>query len=63
MIANTGTDIDGPLHRYSEGADLAHLPLISSVHLVGIVIRLRGNSDRRIPEKCFPELMLKEKQS
>jgi kynurenine formamidase len=29
MIANTGTYLDAPFHHYSEGADLADLPLPS----------------------------------
>ena len=39
MIANTGTYVDSPFHRYAEGADLADLPLPSLADLPGIVIR------------------------
>ena len=39
MIANTGTYVDSPFHRYAEGADLAALPLKSLADLDAIVIR------------------------
>ena len=39
MVANTGTYVDSPFHRYAEGADLADLPLPSLADLPGIVVR------------------------
>ena len=39
MIANTGTYLDAPFHRYAEGADLAELPLQSLADLPAIVVR------------------------
>jgi len=39
MIANTGTYIDAPLHRYSEGQDLSELKMASIANLEGIVFR------------------------
>jgi kynurenine formamidase len=39
MVANTGTYLDSPFHRYAEGIDLADLPLPSLADLPGIVIR------------------------
>lgn len=39
MVANTGTYIDAPFHRYREGADLSALPLHKLVNLDGIVVR------------------------
>jgi kynurenine formamidase len=39
MVANTGTYLDSPFHRYAEGADLAELPLPSLADLPAIVIR------------------------
>ena len=42
MIANTGTYVDAPSHRYADGADLASLPLQSVADLDGIVIRRMG---------------------
>ena len=39
MVANTGTYVDAPFHRYAEGADLADLPLPSLADLPGAVVR------------------------
>ena len=35
MVANTGTYVDSPFHRYADGADLADLPLPSLADLPG----------------------------
>jgi len=39
MVANTGTYLDSPFHRYADGPDLADLPLESLAHLDGVVVR------------------------
>ena len=39
MVANTGTYLDSPFHRYADGKDLAGLPLESLAELPGIVVR------------------------
>jgi kynurenine formamidase len=39
MVANTGTYVDAPFHRYAEGADLAALSLESLADLPGVVVR------------------------
>lgn len=39
MVANTGTYVDAPFHRFESGKDLSELPLESLAHLDGIVIR------------------------
>ena len=39
MVANTGTYLDSPFHRYAEGKDLAELPLESTVNLEGVRVR------------------------
>ena len=38
MVANTGTYIDSPFHRYAEGADLSRLELESIADVPGVVI-------------------------
>lgn len=38
MVANTGTYVDSPFHRYASGKDLAQLPLESLAHLPAVVI-------------------------
>ena len=37
MVANTGTYVDSPFHRYADGKDLSRLALSSVAHLNGIV--------------------------
>lgn len=39
MVANTGTYLDAPFHRYAEGLDIADLPLRSIASVPGIVVR------------------------
>lgn len=39
MVANTGTYLDAPFHRYAEGKDLSELPLRSLAELPAIVVR------------------------
>jgi arylformamidase len=38
MVANTGTYVDSPFHRYAGGKDLSQLPLESLAHLEGLVL-------------------------
>jgi arylformamidase len=45
MVANTGTYLDSPFHRYAGGKDLSQLPLESLAGLDGVVIR--GPADGR----------------
>jgi kynurenine formamidase len=40
MVANTGTYVDSPFHRYENGKDLAELPLESVADLECLVVRL-----------------------
>ena len=40
MVANTGTYIDAPFHRYAEGIDLSGLKFASIANLNGVVIRV-----------------------
>ena len=49
MVANTGTYVDSPFHRYADGKDLAGLPLESLAELDGIVVRrpFEAARDRR----------------
>jgi arylformamidase len=39
MVANTGTYVDSPFHRYADGRDLAELELASIAALDGLVVR------------------------
>ena len=53
MIANTGTYVDAPFHRYADGIDLAGLPLPSLADVAGIVIRRPWESDIEIGVEAF----------
>ena len=60
MVANTGTYVDSPFHRFADGMDLSELPLESLVDLVGIVVHA-PTSGRAISAKAFDGLELKGK--
>lgn len=45
MVANTGTYLDSPFHRYAEGKDLAELPLASLAELPAIIVRQPWEKD------------------
>jgi kynurenine formamidase len=47
MVANTGTYLDSPFHRYADGKDLSALPLSSLAGLEAVVIR-GGTTGRAI---------------
>ena len=52
MIANTGTYIDSPFHRYENGKDLSELPLESVADLPCVVVRIdpaSGAAIDRVP--------------
>ena len=42
MVANTGTYLDSPFHRYQDGKDLSELDLRSIANLDGVVVRTVG---------------------
>ena len=42
MVANTGTYLDSPFHRYADGKDLSELPLESLAELDGVLIYAVG---------------------
>lgn len=48
MVANTGTYLDAPRHRFSTGADLAGLVLDRLVDLETVVVRVAGSAVRAI---------------
>ena len=42
MVANTGTYLDSPFHRYEKGKDLSELELSSLANLDGVIVRGKG---------------------
>ena len=59
MVANTGTYLDTPFHRYARGKDLAHIDLYSIANLDGIVVRCLETKE--ITEQAFAGLDVKDK--
>lgn len=57
MVANTGTYVDSPFHRFADGIDLSELPLESLVDLEGIVVHVQ-NLGRAIPAFVFDGVMV-----
>jgi arylformamidase len=55
MVANTGTYVDAPFHRYADGADLAELALESLAELDAIVVDARDD-ERAIGAARFEEV-------
>jgi kynurenine formamidase len=53
MVANTGTYIDSPFHRFALGKDLSQLPLESLANLDGLVIRVSPAAGRAISSQVF----------
>jgi kynurenine formamidase len=53
MVANTGTYLDSPFHRYEDGKDLSELELSSLADLDGIVVKVnleaKAPTSRRTP--------------
>ncbi len=52
MVANTGTYVDSPFHRFADGIDLSELPLESLADLEGVVVHAQEYG-RAIPAKAF----------
>jgi arylformamidase len=56
MVANTGTYLDSPFHRYADGADLSELLLSSLANLDGVLLRVVNQRERRIDADAFRSL-------
>lgn len=52
MIANTGTYVDSPFHRFADGIDLSELPLESLADLESVVVHVEQYG-RAIPAHAF----------
>jgi kynurenine formamidase len=53
MVANTGTYLDSPFHRYPDGIDLAGLPLEKLAALDAVVVHSPTESGRAIAPDAF----------
>jgi kynurenine formamidase len=53
MVANTGTYVDSPFHRYADGKDLSGLPLASLANLECLIARIGTTGSRAIDDLPF----------
>jgi kynurenine formamidase len=53
MVANTGTYLDAPFHRFADGPDVSELPLEKVADLAGVVIPLDPAAGRAIGPSAF----------
>jgi kynurenine formamidase len=53
MVANTGTYLDAPFHRYAAGKDLSELPLDRLANLEGVVIPADPSRGRAVGRAAF----------
>lgn len=53
MVANTGTYIDTPFHRYADGFDLSGLVLEQVADVPGVVVRVTGMEQQSIDWTAF----------
>jgi len=53
LLANTGTYIDAPFHRYDGGRDVADYPLEAVANLEGIVVRATERAGRALDPAAF----------
>jgi arylformamidase len=60
MVANTGTYLDSPFHRFAGGKDLSELPLTSLAGLPGVVVRVSGPG-RAVGPEAFAGLDVRGK--
>jgi len=58
MVANTGTYLDSPFHRFADGKDLAALDLTTQADLDCVVVRVVSQNERTITPAVFAKLDL-----
>jgi arylformamidase len=61
MVANTGTYIDSPFHRFEEGHDLSELALEQLADLDGVVVRVGGRAGRAVDSETFTSIDVRGK--
>lgn len=53
LVANTGTYLDSPFHRYADGHDLSELDLAMLANLEAVLVRVTGSTERAIGRRAF----------
>ncbi len=61
MVANTGTYLDSPFHRFADGDDLAALTLEQVAGLEGVLVRLPAGHGRAVDSSVFAGLDVRGK--
>jgi kynurenine formamidase len=61
MVANTGTYLDSPFHRFEDGKDLSELDLASVAGLDAVVARVAGLEGRSVDRRVFLPLDVRGK--
>jgi len=61
MVANTGTYLDSPFHRYADGKDLSDLDLKTVANLDGVIVHATNRTGRAITQAAFEGLDLRGK--
>jgi arylformamidase len=56
MVANTGTYLDSPFHRYASGKDLSQITLDSLAAVDAVVLRVSPKAGRTISRGCFENI-------
>ncbi len=56
LVANTGTYVDTPAHRFPGGHDLAGLELGRVVDVEGVLVDCRGATERAIGREAFEDV-------
>lgn len=61
MVANTGTYLDSPFHRYADGKDVAELDLSMVANLEGVLVHATQRDGRAITHEAFMGLDIRGK--
>jgi arylformamidase len=61
MVANTGTYLDSPFHRYEGGSDLSQLALSSLADLDGVVVSAVAAPERAMGRAAFGDMDVRGK--
>jgi len=63
MVANTGTYVDVPSHRFADGKDLSEVEIESFADLPGLVVRQPFEAGLGVDASAFAELDLRGRRA
>jgi kynurenine formamidase len=61
LVANTGTYVDSPFHRFADGHDLSELDLWRLAEVEAVLVRATGVEGRAISREMFAPLDVRDK--